>query len=660
MADAPAGCSGRLDGRTMLAGKHLPASGIGPAGPRVMRNPHPLCCRLVAALIALGLSGSVAAAPDPNPAADLIERGTAAMRTDPEASHRDAMQALELLARYPDPDLEIRARLIACDYLAERDKSAAEQEAAKALALVPQATRKGLAAGVLGCQGEIMETAGNTAQARALYDQAVTVATDAEDEEMLAGALFQRGYILSLEGEYAAGLADLRQSQSLYEALGKPDHALTALNGIAILYNRLGDYTQAKDIYTQALKSQESSGLEREQAVTLHNLGRAHENLGEWGAARQAFGAALEIATRIDYPRGEAYSLRGLASVSNAEGEPRQALRTLARAIALQRQTPDARLLAQIQLAKGIALHRLGRYDSSVAALEAALAVFREVKSLAEIAATYAALADVYAAMGDWKSAYRYESRFKRSSDTLFNRQLDQRFATLKVEFDTAAKEKENELLRKANEANEIALSQQRRAGTLQGIVIGLVVTLTLLLATLTLRERRTSRRMQALAMTDELTGVPNRRYVLSRLEQLLDREPRLPCSILIIDIDHFKRINDTHGHPIGDQVLQIVASELRAGIKAPATIGRLGGEEFIVLLPATDAGQARTEAERIRERITGIESTGGFGDRITASLGVATSIPGRDSVSEMLRRADSALYAAKNAGRNCVRSWAA
>ncbi|HSN73246.1 MAG TPA: diguanylate cyclase [Steroidobacteraceae bacterium] len=615
-----------------------------------------LCCAIfLLAAAPMGIRAQTIA----HPAQDLVEQSVRGMRADPDASEEMARRALELLAREPNADLELRARLVLCDYLAERDRAGAEQQAALALALLPQAVRKGLAAGVLGCQGEILETAGENAQARLLYEQAVAAATEAADDEMLAGALYLRGYLLGLAGDYAPGLADLERAKSIYDMLAMPDHALTALGGIAILYNRLGDYAEARRIYTQTLKAQQSAGLEREQAVTLHNLGRAHENLGEWGAAGQAFGAALEISRRIGYVRGQAYALRGLASVANAREEPREALRLLARAQAYQRQTPDARLRARIDLARGIALRKIGRYESSIAALQDARRIFRDADAKAELAETHQALAAVHADAGNWRKAYESYRAFKNTSDGLLNQQLDQRFATLKVQFDTAARDQENSLLMRENEATERALAQERRANHLQAIVIGLVVVLAVLLATLVVRARRTNRQLRALAMTDELTGVPNRRAVLRQVDQMLADATRRPCSILIIDIDHFKQINDTHGHPVGDQVLQIVAAELRAAVHPPATLGRLGGEEFIVVLPSTDAMHATLSAERIRERLMAIDLSDCFVGRITASIGIATDTNLGDTTRELLRRADRALYEAKHSGRNCVRSAA-
>src|SRR5258708_32687789 len=122
-------------------------------------------------LLFAALCGSAWAA-DQNPALALIELGTVAMRTDPDASKQDAEQALDIIRRRPDADLEIRARLLLCDYYSERDGSAARQQIDTANALLPQAQRKGLRAGVLTCRGETQETAGDNAHAMTDFDEA--------------------------------------------------------------------------------------------------------------------------------------------------------------------------------------------------------------------------------------------------------------------------------------------------------------------------------------------------------------------------------------------------------------------------------------------------------------------------------------------------------
>ena len=147
--------------------------------------------------------------------------------------------------------------------------------------------------------------------------------------------------------------------------------------------------------------------------------------------------------------------------------------------------------------------------------------------------------------MGNWRDAYDDLSLAQQTADRLFHNQIDERFATLRVEFDTAAKEKENVLLLRENEANQEALEQGRRARRLQAAVIALTVVLAALLATLAVHQWRTTRRMHALAMTDELTGVPNRRAVLGRLEPA----PR-PTECVLRNAHHRHRPFQEHQRP--------------------------------------------------------------------------------------------------------------
>ena len=135
---------------------------------------------------------------------------------------------------------------------------------------------------MLTCEGEIYEAAGENARARTQYEQAVAVATDARDDEMLAGALFLRGYLWACRANTPPDSRTCGARRACSKSSNMPTHALTTLNAIAILYNRMGDYAQAEHIYTRALKAQREAGLHREVAVTLYNLGRAHENQQQW------------------------------------------------------------------------------------------------------------------------------------------------------------------------------------------------------------------------------------------------------------------------------------------------------------------------------------------------------------------------------------------
>ena len=166
-------------------------------------------------------------------------------------------------------------------------------------------------------------------------------------------------------------------------------------------------------------------------------------------------------------------------------------------------------------------------------------------------------------------------------------------------------------------------------------------------------------REMFERAVRDTLTGLYNRSYFLSQVGPLAELNAlcELGLAIILVDIDHFKRINDTFGHPAGDLVLQEVAEVLRESTRPEDLVARYGGEEFIVALPIGSLEQARDRAERIRTQLPSRDITvKGKGIRVTASLGLSYAPPGRiHDVSPLIATADEALYEAKRTGRNRV-----
>jgi diguanylate cyclase (GGDEF)-like protein len=608
-------------------------------------------------LAALAANVVEAAAPVAHPALAPLVTGEQQVRRDPDASRRGAEAALAALALQPDPDLEMRSRILLCDYFSERDSARAGAELEAMKPLLTRLTRHGLAAGEALCTGLIAEAGGNNDAAQVAYDRATRVSEEAADDEMLADSLYSRGYLLGVRGDYANGLADLRRAQALFERLSKDMHALTTLNGIAIIYNRMGDTAQAESIYQRALIAQRAAGLTREETVTLYNLGRAAEALRDWPRARISFEGALRLARDLGYRRAEIYALRGLASVTAGEGRPAEALARLSEAKALLDGVPDARLASQIALTEGVILRKLGRLPAARVSFERARPVMEEGDALGDLVVLYDELALLAVETGDWRGAYEARSRSRDVNESLLRRQIDQRFATLKVEFDTATKEKENAALLKTNAANQRALEQTDRASRLQAVAIALAAILVAVLGALAWHQRRSSLRMRALALTDELTEAPNRRAVLGRLQDLLAANPPRRVCLLLLDIDHFKSINDRHGHPVGDKVLKAVAARLLASLQAGDLHGRIGGEEFLVAVPDESLETVLARAEVLRFQFTTIDTHLWFDSptALTMSIGVAERRP-EDTLSSLLQRADTALYAAKREGRNCVR----
>jgi two-component system cell cycle response regulator len=161
---------------------------------------------------------------------------------------------------------------------------------------------------------------------------------------------------------------------------------------------------------------------------------------------------------------------------------------------------------------------------------------------------------------------------------------------------------------------------------------------------------------LYVLATTDQLTGLKNRRYFIERLEIEVERTRRhhQKCAVAILDADHFKSVNDTHGHDAGDKVLQTLASLLVGDLRAIDLVGRIGGEEFALLLPETTPNDALDVCHRILARIRGAKVPIEGGEiEFSASIGLTGISDVRDEADAVLKRADQALYRAKAGGRN-------
>lgn len=190
----------------------------------------------------------------------------------------------------------------------------------------------------------------------------------------------------------------------------------------------------------------------------------------------------------------------------------------------------------------------------------------------------------------------------------------------------------------------------EARLGAVTGLGSALADGMSLALANMALREK-----LRNQALRDPLTGLYNRRFMedsLQRFVRLADREQR-EISLLMVDLDHFKRLNDEHGHAFGDQVLRETASTLLGALRETDIVCRYGGEELVVILPDCPLERAADKAEFLRLRIEGLSNT--HGTEISASFGVASLPHTSQSVTDLLSAADAALYRAKQGGRNQV-----
>jgi diguanylate cyclase (GGDEF)-like protein len=452
---------------------------------------------------------------------------------------------------------------------------------------------------------------------------------------------------------------DLDEGYRLSATMGDSTRIRSALNAIANLYAdpHVGRYDRAIEFYQQLLEAHRAAHDEKEVAAAYFNLGSTLERKGSLEQALAHYRRALAIDAGLGDPVEVATDRRAVAVVLYKLNRPAESLREIDRALAAFERAGEAESVAAARLTRGVALRMLGRNDEALADLDAARVRFRENPRYLEKVEEERALA--LAAAGRWPEAFAARGDQLALQRRLAEQAQEEQSARLRVQFDAQHREEENRALARANTLRGQALSAAARIRRLQRVVIVLSACIILVLVALVIRQIAGARRLSILALTDELTQLPNRRHVLLIAEEQFRAAQHGGggYSLLMLDLDHFKEINDRYGHAVGDGVLRRVVDVSRQSLRAGDRMGRIGGEEFVAVLPGASASAAREVAERVRHAVEGAEVSDLHPElsRVTVSVGVAVWSPADHTFAGLLRRADDSLYQAKQRGRNRV-----
>lgn len=508
------------------------------------------------------------------------------------------------------------------------------------------------------CRGWYQELSGNFKQALADYDQALTLAERSEDRRLIADALSARGELLALQGDLAQALNDLQVAHQLFHLLGNRYWTAYTLSMVANTYRRMGDFERAKELLLEVIAIYEQRQDTQGADAARFLLALTYDDLAEYDAAYAIYQSMLELEQASDQPRAQLGSLIAIADNRLRAGDVAAASAALDRAEPLLDPSLDRLNTALWKLFKASQLVAIGEYEPAVVLLEEAEPVVLEQEQHRYLAWMQKLKAEALGQLGQWQQAYQALVAYQKTQTHLLEKLRDQTSTRMRIEFDAERKDAENRALkseRQVRQARLQALEERKRWQSLLVAGAGLMVVGLLLLA---VRQWRRSHRLRHLAMTDELTGLPNRRSIYQNGQDALAqcRDEGEPFSVLVFDVDYFKRINDTWGHDVGDRVLQKIADTATECLRKHDVLGRTGGEEFLVTLPSANLASAAEVAGRVCRAVADIDLRD-VADNLTVSVsvGVAQYQRSDGDFSQLINRADNALYRAKDGGRNCV-----
>jgi diguanylate cyclase (GGDEF)-like protein len=583
-------------------------------------------------------------------ARELAGRDVAAAREALATLRRKAVAADDLTSRLAIDEID-------CRVLSDTDAIAARQVAQAGIAAAsPQPVDDAQRSAWLrlrACAAGVALDLGETARGGSELEAVLRVT---EDHPALAHpralALLERGLHRSRRGELVNGQQDLLQACRALEALQLRADLELCQSHLANHYKRMGDTAEALRLLTQLLKSARERGATMDIGVYAHGVAQVHYERHQWPQAKAAFEEELGIARAARDRSGISYAEYGLGHTMLHLGQPLTALAHAQRALAMLQDGSDPLQQSRNLLLEAKVYAALGRPQDAIADLKRIEQSSLKSDDDMLHADLLAMTAEVEAKLGHWREAYQALSAWQALNEQTQAQRLSEQSARLREEFNREKDAAEVQALRKVN-------AQGQRLQQMQGVALASFVALLAAASAFGVHKIRQGRRLHELATIDELTGLPNRRATLGGLADQLQIAQRLarPLAVMMVDVDHFKRINDTHGHAVGDEVLQHLGRVLAACLRHHDRVGRLGGEEFLVVLPDANAEQAASIAERMRHAVAmGPCRTANGPLSITISVGVACD-SGDDATTAtaLVARADEALYAAKSAGRNTV-----
>jgi diguanylate cyclase (GGDEF)-like protein len=472
-------------------------------------------------------------------------------------------------------------------------------------------------------------------------------------------ALVSKADALIVQNQYEEAMQLLGEAWALSGQGQAPGLARNILNTLATLCYNTGQLESATRYFQELVSLDEASGDQQGLSVSLFNLAHALASQQLFVDADRHFRRSLRLSQELGDISGAAFTLKALGVNAQATGILPQAETLLLSAL-------EAFTSLHDETQQSAVLRHLGDLKLEAKQPQAAVEYYLQaVPVLAKLAfnsallRTYRGLSNAYEQLGQYDKALVAQREYTELMQFDLEQQSQEGTQRMQAEFETRRYADTNASLNNVRKEQDLQLQASRQLVELQYLALGLGTGILGLILLMLYRSRQTARRMHMLASTDELTGLLNRRAILekAREEWLRTHRFQRSFSCLMFDIDHFKSINDNHGHAAGDEVLKATSALLKNLLRQTDYVGRIGGEEFLVLTPETDGTQALILAERIRVAIQNAAIPAIGVRKLTVSIGIA-GLREETSLEQLIRNADQALYVAKDSGRNRCITW--
>ena len=456
---------------------------------------------------------------------------------------------------------------------------------------------------------------------------------------------------------YDEAFAQLGRLQTLLPEVTDKDARQQGLLVIGYLYNQVGEYDLGLS-YADRAAAEDSSvrAVCRSTQVRLEALYRSGRLQADM---TQPFVNAIATCGEIGEVLWANLIRVYLARFYIDQGRNADAIKLLSSYYDETRATRYRRLIAEYDAWLARAYKNQGE---ATTARQFALRVVADASSQNEytepMVNAYRLLYQLALEQSDIKSALAYHEQYAAADKGYLDDVSARQIAYERAKHEAAANRLQIDALNKQNEVLQLQQQLGKKAVETSRLYIALLIVMAVFIGLFAYRTKRSQLHFMKLSRVDGLTGIDNRPYFIAQAERALEASRKVGQEVCVIlcDLDHFKSINDKYGHATGDQVLRQAVDACRNHLRASDLFGRIGGEEFCILLPGCSLADARQRCEQLRAAIATVTTDGDNpNSTVSASFGVAATASSGYELRQLLAHADAALYRAKYAGRNCV-----
>ncbi len=491
------------------------------------------------------------------------------------------------------------------------------------------------------------------------FEQAISQAKAANFNRVFVMAKMELAHTRSLTELYETSLIELQEAY--LKAYTLEDQYLIALinETYGTIYGFMREYEQSVEYHQKAIDTFKSLKFRAHIADATYGLASTYRYWGKYDLAIQNYEYYSAIISYTPNTDVSFYSAYGLGMTYAEKKACQQALLHIEEALELNGLIDYN---AELYKRKASCLIQLNRLDEAEAALKSAEDIFA---SLPELLGTQWDLetqkirAFLYHGLGNKEQSFQQINQYYEKHVALLRKNSSERLVKVRATLDNERQNVEYVLLEQRSKVQALLVEQQQQRNLQQTylLIIGVVIIVVIVLVMIT--QRRNNQKVLALSIRDSLSSLYNRRYIFDYIDRLMvdNNNEKTSLTLIMLDIDNFKELNDQYGHPFGDKVIVGIADICNGILRYQDVMGRIGGEEFLCVLPRLPAAQSTEIAERMRAAVEKayFETEDGETIGVTVSIGIACSSKYCIERNALYSHADKALYESKRQGKNTV-----